>query len=86
MKKALTLTGKLLNNRAITLKVSKRNITKKRESESNLEDELKYSKRKKFDDKHKKTKFEISDETNNTSKEKTSWSNEDFQKLLMNKK
>ena len=86
MKKALALTGKLLNNRAITIKVSKRNITKKRENESNLEDELKHSKRKKFDDKFKKPKLDISDETNNTFKEKTSWNNEDFQKLLMNKK
>ena len=81
MKNALKYTGKLLNNRAITIKMSKRNITKKRESELNLEDEIKHQKRKKFD---YKTQNITNDD--NINKEKKVWNNEDFQKLLLNKK
>ena len=62
------------------------NQSKKRENETDLEEELKYKKRKKHDIKHKKRKSSVNVEASQAIKEKTSWSNEDFQKLLMNKK
>lgn len=86
MKNALKFTGKLLNNRAITIKISKRNITKKRESDLNLEEELKHHKRKKFDNKPKNLSKEPECNANDINKEKKAWSNQDFQNLLMNKK
>ena len=71
-----------------------KNCNLKRESEYDLEDELKHKKRKKFDHKNKDKETNSNEGRNIDShsipseklKEKTSWSNEDFLKLLISKK
>jgi hypothetical protein len=73
MKGALKCTGKILNGRAISIKISKRNITnKKRESDMNIDDEINFYKKKKVNQEK-------------DSSEKKNWNNEDFLKLMMKK-